>query len=132
MESPSTSARAAHTSIARRVARAHAQIHELLDHLAAGSAELGRTRQVLEELPVILEKHFESELVAELLAVPAFPHSPADIVMRATQATCLACRKPFEDDGDDAEDPDLSDLIGKLVDPDSALLDELDGENITL
>jgi len=61
MGSPSTGARAAHTSIARRVAQAHAQIHELLDHLAAESAELGRTRQVLEDLPLILEKHFEDE-----------------------------------------------------------------------
>lgn len=61
MGSPSGSARAAHTSIARRVAQAHAQIHELLDHLASEGAELGRTRRVLEELPGMLEKHFEDE-----------------------------------------------------------------------
>jgi len=61
MGSPSTGARAVHMSIARRVAQAHAQIHELLDHLASEHAELGRTRQVLTDLPVMLEKHFDDE-----------------------------------------------------------------------
>ena len=58
---PSTRARAAQMAVARRVAQAHAQIHELLDHLAGDDAALGRTRQMLEDLPVMLEKHFEDE-----------------------------------------------------------------------
>jgi hypothetical protein len=61
MGSDSTGARAAQTSIAQRVARAHAEIHELLDRLDGGAFELGRTRQMLEDLPVMLEEHFDDE-----------------------------------------------------------------------
>lgn len=61
MGSVSTAGRAAQTSIARRVAQAHAQIHEMLDRLEGESFDLGRTRQMLGDLPVALERHFEDE-----------------------------------------------------------------------